>query len=206
MTHRTCARFLYSGGFGVCTRVWCLFFITIGTNRDIRDISGYYEQRSSDNFTNMKNAGVLRYLVFEFCERRGRLCSSKLSFLVRKAMNCLYFIRKSDRSFHSVLSNCYWFLIKKKCIVWIKLCHSFLQCPIARLFCSEHSPIFQILLVYSVIQAIVLYRSRRRCCLRILKSLISLVRLKPVFIETPFDSRYKSQKQISGQSRQQAKS
>ena len=111
MTHRTCARFLYSGGFGVCTRVWCLFFITIGTNRDIRDISGYYEQRSSDNFTNMKNAGVLRYLVFEFCERRGRLCSSKLSFLVRKAMNCLYFIRKSDRSFHSVFSNCYWFLI-----------------------------------------------------------------------------------------------
>ena len=114
MTHRTCARFLYSGGFGVCTRVWCLFFITIGTNRDIRDISGYYEQRSSDNFTNMKNAGVLRYLVFEFCERRGRLCSSRSSFLVSKAMNCLYFIRKSDRSFHSVLSNCYWFLIKKK--------------------------------------------------------------------------------------------
>ena len=46
---------MFALGFGV-------FIITIGTNRDIRDISGYYEQCSSDNFTNTKNAGVLRYL------------------------------------------------------------------------------------------------------------------------------------------------
>ena len=75
ITHRTCARFLYRGGFFVSALGFGVFScITIGTNWDIRDISGYYEQLSSENLS--------------------------------RAMNCLYFIRKSDRSFQCVVKLC----------------------------------------------------------------------------------------------------